>query len=451
MELINWLIRVETGNPEDDRQRQLLNVLLIGVGSAALAGILITVILGIFGESLDESVAAIYMGGAIAVLGVVVLLFINRYWSRKVAGSLFVVLIILSLVFGDTPKQVVEGRTLFMFAVPILISSGILHPWAGFITAGFISILLNVIAFSTADVAAPVFIAPLGLFVIALVAWLATRSLENTLRNLRIANEQLIERSAALQETNVRLRQEIAERGRIEEDLRHQSQVLARINAELQQFAYISTHDLREPMRKVRVYAELLEQRYQGQLDERADKYLHYIVTGATRIQVLITDLLAYLGASNSNNLSFQATDLSRVLDRVLGDLELLIKENSAVITHDPLPTVRADPVQMNHLLQNLLTNAIKFRREEPPAIHISAGRQNEEWLFSVADNGIGIEPQYLERIFVIFKRLQTQEAAPGTGIGLAISKKIVENHNGRIWADSTPGEGSTFYFTLPV
>jgi light-regulated signal transduction histidine kinase (bacteriophytochrome) len=205
-------------------------------------------------------------------------------------------------------------------------------------------------------------------------------------------------------------------------------------------------------MRKVRVYSELLEQRYQGQLDDKADKYLQYVVSGATRIQALITDLLAYLEAGNSSdNLSFQATDLNQVLDHVLNDLELLVKENAAVITHDPLPVIQADPVQMNHLLQNLLTNAIKFRRDEPPAVHISAGGQDGQWLFSVTDNGVGIEAQYLERIFVIFQRLQSQEVTPGTGIGLAICKKIVENHNGRIWAESTPGQGSTFYFTLPV
>jgi light-regulated signal transduction histidine kinase (bacteriophytochrome) len=201
----------------------------------------------------------------------------------------------------------------------------------------------------------------------------------------------------------------------------------------------------------VRVYAELLEQRYQGQLDDKADKYLQYVVSGATRIQALITDLLAYLGAGSSSDVSFQATDLNEVLDRVLNDLELLVKENAAVITHDPLPVIQADPVQMNHLLQNLLTNAIKFRRDEPPAVHISAGGQDGQWLFSVTDNGVGIEAQYLERIFVIFQRLQSQEVTPGTGIGLAICKKIVENHNGRIWAESTPGQGSTFYFTLPV
>jgi light-regulated signal transduction histidine kinase (bacteriophytochrome) len=281
---------------------------------------------------------------------------------------------------------------------------------------------------------------------------MGTRNLKNALRDLRIANEQLIEQSAALQDSNTLLRQEIAERGRIEESLREQSQALARTNAELQQFAYISTHDLREPMRKVRVYSELLEQRYQGQLDDKADKYLQYVVSGATRIQALITDLLAYLEAGNSSdNLSFQATDLNQVLDHVLNDLELLVKENAAVITHDPLPVIQADPVQMNHLLQNLLTNAIKFRRDEPPAVHISAGGQDGQWLFSVTDNGVGIEAQYLERIFVIFQRLQSQEVTPGTGIGLAICKKIVENHNGRIWAESTPGQGSTFYFTLPV
>jgi light-regulated signal transduction histidine kinase (bacteriophytochrome) len=194
----------------------------------------------------------------------------------------------------------------------------------------------------------------------------------------------------------------------------------------------------------------LLVKRYQGQLDEKADKYITHITDGATRMQVLITDLLIYSRVTRGE-LSLEPTDLGAVLNQALIDLSTTIQESNALIATDPLPTVRANPSQMGQLLQNLIANAIKFCASQPPQIQIKAALQEKFWRISVQDNGIGIESQYAERIFVIFQRLHTKDKYPGTGIGLAICKRIVERHAGRIWVESELGRGTTFFFTLPA
>jgi PAS domain S-box-containing protein len=263
--------------------------------------------------------------------------------------------------------------------------------------------------------------------------------------------EQLVAaRTAELKTANEQLRQEIVEREQAERKLAQQARELARSNAELEQFAYVASHDLREPLRKIKSYTELLERGYAGRLDAKADKYIAYVVDGATRMQALITDLLTYSRVGQAE-LVAEPTDLEVVLGRVLADCEAVIRESGALVTHDPLPVLSADPCQMAQLLQNLLQNAIKFHGPESPRVHIWVAQEENGWIFGVRDNGIGIDPQYAERIFLIFQRLYTRTEYPGTGIGLAICKKIVENHGGRIWVESQPGQGATFYFTIPV
>jgi PAS domain S-box-containing protein len=240
----------------------------------------------------------------------------------------------------------------------------------------------------------------------------------------------------------------ITERKQAQQQLQQANQELVRSNQELEQFAYVASHDLREPLRKVKSFTELLAEDYQGQLDESASKYMNYITDGVTRMENLIASLLSYSRVGR-NELKLVPVDLNAVSEQVLADLSLAIEENGACITVEPLPTVLADSQQMTQLLQNLMANALKFRREIEPQIRIWATPQGKQWQIAVADNGIGIKPQYSERIFEIFQRLHSRAKYSGTGIGLAICKKIVERHGGQIYVDSKVGVGSTFCFTL--
>lgn len=246
------------------------------------------------------------------------------------------------------------------------------------------------------------------------------------------------------------LKGEVAERRRIEEALAQRTEDLARSNTELEQFAYMASHDLQEPLRMVSSYTQLLAQRYRGKLDADADEFIAYAVDGARRMQRLIEDLLAYSRVDRDGK-GFEPTACEAVFDRALASLRVVVDESDAVVTHEALPTVAANGSQLYQLFQNLIGNAIKFRGQEPPRVHVAAQRKVDGWLFSVRDNGIGIAPEHAERIFVMFQRLHTRGEYPGTGMGLAMCKKIVENHGGRIWVESEPGKGATFYFTIPA
>ena len=233
-----------------------------------------------------------------------------------------------------------------------------------------------------------------------------------------------------------------------ESELEQRADSLIRSNAELEQFAYVASHDLQEPLRMVASYLQLLERRYKGKLDSNADEFIGFAVDGAVRMQNLINDLLSYSRVSTRGK-PFEQIDCLVALERVLSNLKIVIEETETKITNEALPTVSADPNQLVQLFQNLIANAIKFRSEEPPEIQIKAKHQNDGWLFSFSDNGIGLDMQHAERIFLIFQRLHSKGEYPGTGIGLAVCKRIVERHNGRIWVVSELGKGATFYFTI--
>ena len=240
------------------------------------------------------------------------------------------------------------------------------------------------------------------------------------------------------------------ENDRIKQTLVRQADELARSNKELEQFAYVASHDLQEPLRMVSSYCQLLARRYQGKLDKDADEFIVFAVDGAKRMQQLIQDLLIYSRVGTRGK-EHAPTDCNAVIRRVLLNLKIAIEESGAVVTHDQMPTVMADEGQLGQLLQNLIGNAIKYRKKGiKPEIRVEGKAHKEGWLFSVRDNGIGIDPQHFNRLFIIFQRLQTREEYAGTGIGLAVCKKIVERHGGRIWIESKPEEGSTFYFTIP-
>ncbi|MCB0156093.1 MAG: PAS domain S-box protein, partial [Anaerolineae bacterium] len=257
--------------------------------------------------------------------------------------------------------------------------------------------------------------------------------------------------SAALQgETLLGTIVDITERKLAEKQLHQTLQNLKRSNEDLQQFAYVASHDLQEPLRMVSSYLELLEKRYKGQLDERADKYIQFAIDGAVRMKRLINDLLTYSRLTRRPS-SPARTNLNDALQNVLKNLEFLISESGSQIQHDLLPVIEVDATQVELLLQNLLSNAIKFCGEKRPQIQIQVQQTDSEWVFAIRDNGIGIEPVYQEQIFTIFKRLHTREEYEGNGIGLAVCKRVVEQHNGRIWLESQLGQGTTFFFTLPI
>lgn len=234
-------------------------------------------------------------------------------------------------------------------------------------------------------------------------------------------------------------------------DLTERKQVeanLIRSNKDLAQFAYVASHDLQEPLRNVINCLQILEKKYKYKLEPSADQYIHHAVEGSKRMKALIQDLLAY-SRIDTHGKEHAHVDSEEVLSRTVENLASAISETRADITHDPLPRMAADTTQLLQVFQNLIGNAIKFRSDKPLRIHVSATANNREWIFSIRDNGIGIDPQYSEKIFMIFQRLNKRSEYDGTGMGLAIVKKIVERHGGRVWVESTIGEGSTFYFTI--
>jgi PAS domain S-box-containing protein len=243
---------------------------------------------------------------------------------------------------------------------------------------------------------------------------------------------------------------DISERKRSETELRTTAQELVRSNLDLEQFAYVASHDLQEPLRAVAGCVQILRNRYQRQLDARANELIEHTVDGVRRMQTLIDDLLSFSRVGTHGS-SFDSVAVNAVIDQALANLTASIVESGAVVTRDELPIVQADAVQLTQVFQNLISNAIKFRGPRPPKIHVAVQQSEADWLFSVSDNGIGMQPEYFERIFVIFQRLHTRTQYPGTGIGLAICKKIIERHGGQIFVSSEPGVGSTFSFTIPV
>ena len=263
---------------------------------------------------------------------------------------------------------------------------------------------------------------------------------------LRQSQEQLEkrvrERTEELTRINDLLKAQILRAEKIEDDLKHS-------NAELDQFASVASHDLQEPLRMVTSYLQLLERRYNHLFDDDAKEFIGYAIDGASRMKMLVSDLLVYSRIQTLGK-PFRATDAQQALERAVENLEVAIRERSVKISSGPLPTVVSDPVQLTQLFQNLLANAVKFADKPRATIKIAAKREDNAWVFSITDNGKGIEAKYLQSIFLIFKQLGSRAERKGSGIGLAISKRIIARHGGRIWAQSRYKEGSTFYFTIP-
>jgi PAS domain S-box-containing protein len=262
------------------------------------------------------------------------------------------------------------------------------------------------------------------------------------------ANVSLIKDAAGQPTAFLTVARDVTERKRMEQQLDSTLADLKRSNAELEQFAYSASHDLQEPLRMITSYTQIMEEDYKGKLDADADQYIAFTVEGAKRMQTLIDDLLAYSRVGTRGE-PFIPTSMNSVLSEAIANLQVAIEESHAVVTHDQLPTVLGDESQLIQLFQNLLGNAIKFRGDDAPVIHVGVEETKDGWVFSVRDNGIGIDMKNAERIFTVFQRLHARDEYPGTGIGLAVVKKIVERHGGRIWVESALAQGSTFYFTL--
>ena len=243
---------------------------------------------------------------------------------------------------------------------------------------------------------------------------------------------------------------DITELKRAQADLEHAAAELSRSNSDLEKFAYIASHDLQEPLRMITSYLQLLKRRYKGQLDEQADQFIGFAVDGAARLQLFVRGLLTFARIGTGRTV-VAPVDMNVPLDVALDNLKLTIAEKEAMIIRDPMPVVSGDAILLAQLFQNLISNSLKFCTEPTPRIHFSAKPSGDDWIFSIADNGIGIEPQFLDRIFAIFQRLHSHADFPGTGIGLALCKKIVDRHGGRIWVTSEAGKGSTFSFSLPA
>jgi signal transduction histidine kinase len=258
------------------------------------------------------------------------------------------------------------------------------------------------------------------------------------------------QRTGELEDTAARLQVEIEERQQAQEALQQTADELARSNLDLEQFANVASHDLQEPLRAVSGFTRLLQLRCPDSVDTKAAEYIAGACDGAERMDRLILGLLDYSRVGTRGG-SFVPVDLNALLADALRNLQASLKRAEAQVTQDDLPTLPADATQITQLFQNLIGNAIKFRREEPPKIHVGVRREPARWVFLVRDKGIGIEPQYFERIFQLFQRLHTRTVYPGTGIGLTICKRIVERHGGKIWVESQPGQGTTFYFSMPV
>ena len=272
---------------------------------------------------------------------------------------------------------------------------------------------------------------------------------------------ELMQLARAFDEMAASLERRVSERQRAEVELKAlnddlerrvvvRTTELKRSNEELEQFAYVASHDLQEPLRMVTNYLALLRQRYGGKLDTNADEFINFALDGAERMQSLIVGLLSYSRVGTQGK-PFEPIACEQVLARALSNLKIAIEESGAVVTHDLLPVIMGDPVQLTQLFQNLISNGVKFRGQQPPLVQVGIERKGHEWQFSIRDNGIGIAAKDFERIFMLFQRLHGRDKYPGTGIGLSFCKKIVERHGGQIWLKSEPGKGTTFFFTLPA
>lgn len=369
----------------------------------------------------------------------------KRSWLKTylVCATAVVVAAFLSALLAP----VFGGRNpLAPFIIAVLISAWYGGMWAG-LAVTFTSVVIaqtvlvrNLFSFLPENQGFPLLVT---FSVLGMAISIVTEKLLN-------ANAELLKAKGRIEAVNDQLNRDIEERARIEEQLRIQTEALARSNEDLQRFATVVSHDLKEPLRMIGAYSELLARRNQGKLDSDSEEFLRHIGQGVDRMRKLITGLLEFSSLMTIEE-RHRPTDMNGVVKLALSNLQPLITEAKASVIVDSLPIVIANDDRMLQVMQNLAGNALKYRGPEPPRIHISAKRDGSAWIFAVEDNGMGFDMKYAERIFGVFQRLHSKDEIEGTGIGLAIVKRIAERHGGRVWAQSEPGKGSTFYFTVPA
>jgi len=361
--------------------------------------------------------------------------------SQSILSAVILLAIILGLAFGIRQGSLVAGPVNIVSKAAQLIAAGDLDQRVIVKTGDEIESMAD--SFNTMTVKLKTMVEELQREIT-----LRNKS-EKEVRKYRDNLEELVkQRTAELITANKQLQGEITERKQAEVEIKQFNIELNRSNEDLEQFAYVASHDLQEPLRMISSYTQLLERRYKDKLDEDANDFINFAVDGANRMQKLINDLLDFSRVKTRGEL-FKEVDSHAMLGSALSNLRVLIAETNTLVTNDNLPKISADKSQFVRIFQNLIDNAIKFHRKESPRIHVSAQEKEDEWLFSVRDNGIGIDKQFQERIFTIFQTLHGKEEYPGTGIGLAICKRIVQRHGGKIWFESEQGKETTFYFTI--
>lgn len=364
----------------------------------------------------------------------------------------FAICTILIALVLSTQIPAWQDRDILMFMLIAVIAS----TWYGGLGPGVAATFLGAVATMylflpptySFDVAAREDLLQVGAFVgVAIVISWFIASRKQSIAALRASEARVKDLNEALEQ---RVMERTAELENANRSLTLRTKELIKSSAELERFAYASSHDLQEPVRTIKGFLHLLEQRYKGRLDSGADEFIAYAVDGAHRMERLIHDLLAYFQVGPRQQ-RMEQVDCEAAWSQAVVHVKAAIEQSHAIVTHAPLPTITGDARHFVQLFHNLIDNALKFRSQHPPVVHMAAERMDTDWLFAIQDNGIGIESQYAEQIFIAFQRLHTRADYPGTGMGLAICKKIVESHGGRIWVASRPGEGATFYFTVPA
>jgi signal transduction histidine kinase len=444
---VNRLINVSSADPDDARRRQLLNILLIGVGIIAFLGIVAIGVASVIGALGGEDAVRLLSGLSIALLGFILLFLINRYVSGTLAGALFVAFLIAVIGFSDDPQMVVEGRTLFLFAIPILVASVVLPSWGSFIAAGLSSVLIAVIAISIRPGYVPPLPTMFGFFAIALVAWLSARSLENALQELRAINAELDQR---VEDRTRELREANAQLAEANEHLRELDRLKSR-------FVSMVSHELRTPLTGIQGFAEMIQAEVYGPISDQQDKALKRILVNTTQLISIVNDLLdqARIEAGQLS-IRYESFSPHALADDLHSTMLLLAKAHNLTLETEVAPDVPeylvGDRHRLHQILVNLINNAIKFTKEG--GIELIFYRPDEEnWAFDVIDTGPGIPEDSVADIFEPFRQLDGSSTRrhKGVGLGLAIVKQLVELMEGSIIVESELGKGTTFTVTLPI